>query len=119
MRRLVRIGIIAVFVSLVAVTPAGAAEHLIRTTTTVSGATVASEVLRQLRSVEVGSEGVTMTVETLGGENDIAVGYTGLLGAGDETGDGGKSGELVPWVALAVAGGGFLRILRFLMRLGG
>lgn len=120
MNRVIPIAIIGLLITFAAVAPAAATEHLAHTTTTtVSGATLASELLHQIRIVEVGSGGVTMTVETSAGTNEIVVDYTHLVGANDGASGSSNSGELLSWAALAVIGGGLLRVIQTLIRLGG
>lgn len=120
MSRVIPTAIIGLIIMLVAVAPAAATEHSAHTTTTtVSGAILASELLHQIRIVEVGSSGVTMTVETSAGTKEIVVDYTRLVGANDGASGSSNSGELLSWAALAVIGGGLLRIIEILIRLGG
>ncbi|MDZ4180634.1 MAG: hypothetical protein U1E29_15620, partial [Coriobacteriia bacterium] len=107
----------AALLGIFAVQPAMAStEHLGSTTTTVSGATVASELLRGIELVDVGSEGVTLTVAGQDGGADVVVRYADILAESKDAGFSGRG--IAPWAVLGVAGGGFLRFVRFLTRFG-
>jgi hypothetical protein len=107
----------AALLGMFAVQPAMAStEHLGSTTTTVSGATVASELLRGIELVDVGPEAVTLTVAGRDGGADVVVRYADILAEADD--DGETDGAIAPWAVLGVAGAGFLRFVRFLTRFG-
>ncbi|MDZ4180011.1 MAG: hypothetical protein U1E29_12395 [Coriobacteriia bacterium] len=118
MKRFISLGVcVAALLGVFAAHPAMAStEHLGSTTTTVSGVTVASELLRGLEVIDVGSEGVTLTIAGQDGGGEVVVRYADLVTQSD---DGGSSAHsIAPWAALAVVGGGFLRFVRVLTRFG-
>lgn len=96
---------------------AGAEEpvHVARSVTTVSGASLAAETIRNLKAVEFGSGAATVTVEVDGGPTALPIDYAALFESGKTELGGSSVADLAIW---AVVGSMFLRAVQVLSRLG-
>jgi hypothetical protein len=120
-RMTMRIAVAAVVLVLLLPASAFAKDTLSHTTTTtrVSGAQIAEQMLGQVTRVQLGSNGATLSVTVDGKLQPLVVDYSALAGAsGTSTAGGGDIGGLVRLFAIPIVGGAVLKIASMLTRLG-
>jgi hypothetical protein len=84
-----------------------------RTVTSVSGVQIAQQLAGQLRGVQLGSTGATVTLDVAGRPSPIRVDFPGAGGSAD-----GQPSGLLTLAAIPVAGAALVRFLNFLTKLG-
>jgi hypothetical protein len=94
--------------------PASAATSSTRVVSTVSGAQIASELVAQLRGVQVGSTSATLTVGSTGKAAPIRFEFGDVTQAVE-----GQPGGWLTLAALPMIGAAAIRFLSFLAKLGG
>ena len=83
-----------------------------RTVTTVTAGEVAGQIVKQVKGVQLGSSGATITLD--GKKSPVTVDFGALTKDLEE----GRGGGLLALAAIPMVGGAFVNLLRFLSKLG-
>lgn len=84
----------------------------------VSGAQIAQQLIGQVKGVQLGSNGATLTVAVDGKAQPVRLDYSALTGAAGNGASGGDIGGLTRLFAIPVFGGIVLKLVSMLTRLG-
>ncbi|MDO8915721.1 MAG: hypothetical protein Q7W16_06530 [Coriobacteriia bacterium] len=113
--RLIRVALLgAMMVALCAPAAAFGAQATGRTVTTVTAGQVASQLAGQVKGVQLGSTGATVTLEINGVASPVRVDFGEVMkGVGS-----GEGGGWMTIAAIPMVGGALVKILNFLAKLG-
>jgi len=105
--------LMTVAVLVVALPSAALATTTTRTVTSVSGVQIAQQLAGQLRGVQLGSTGATVTLDVAGRLSPVRVDFPDAGGSAD-----GQPSGVLTLAAIPVAGAALVRFMDFLAKLG-
>lgn len=116
MRVAVTVGLLALLVPVAAFAQDSVAHRTV--VSQVSGAQIAQQIIGQVKNIQLGSSGATLSVGVMGEQHPVHIDYPNVAGAAGTGASGGDIGGLARLFAIPVLGGVALRLVSTLARLG-